>query len=160
MLKPELEHAVNGQRGIHFGIVTRDKDHSAWNAARRLCPEDEAGREILDYSMGNTDSVWKRHLKGISDDAKNLPPNYWLTPFRNLKADCPYIVGDYDYVADLLVNLVERGIRYFVLEIPPIEEEFHHINIAFDLAAKRLVSISSIEIDRMKSISTEALFGG
>lgn len=140
MLKPQLEQAVNGQRGIHFGIVTRDQEQKAWDAAKCLYPEDEEGREILDYSMSNTDSVWKRHLKGISDDPGSLPPNYWLTPFRNLKADCPTIVGDYEYVASLLVRLIERGIRTFILEIPPEEQEFHHINVAFEMAAKQMLS--------------------
>jgi alkanesulfonate monooxygenase len=140
MLKPEFERAVNGQSGIHFGIVTRDDEDKAWEAAKRFYPEDEEGREVLEYSMSNTDSVWKKHLKRLSDDYGSAPRNYWLTPFRNLKADCPYVVGDYDYVANLLVSLVDQGIGVFVLEIPPLEEEFHHINIAFDLAARRLRS--------------------
>jgi alkanesulfonate monooxygenase len=140
MLKPQLEQAVTSQRGIHFGIVTRENEPKAWAAAKRLYPEDEEGREIFDYSMTNTDSVWKRHLKGISDDPRSLPPNYWLTPFRNLKADCPTVVGDYEYVADLLARLIKRGIRSFILEIPPEEQEFYHINVAFEMAAKRLLS--------------------
>jgi len=140
MLKPQLEQAIDGQRGIHFGIVTRDTDQKAWEAAKRLYPEDEEGQEILEFSMGNTDSVWKRHLKGISDDTKPLPPNYWLTPFRNLKADCPYIIGDYEYVASLLVKLIERGIRTFILEIPPHEQEFYHIDVAFKMAAKQMLN--------------------
>ncbi|HKQ08257.1 MAG TPA: LLM class flavin-dependent oxidoreductase [Blastocatellia bacterium] len=140
MLKPQLEQAVTSQRGIHFGIVTRGKESEAWEAAKRLYPEDEEGREVLDFSMGNTDSVWKRDLKGISDDPRSLPPNYWLTPFRNLKADCPTVVGDYEYVAGLLVRLIERGIRTFILEIAPQEQEFYHINVAFEMAAKRIFS--------------------
>jgi alkanesulfonate monooxygenase len=138
MLKPQLEQAVNGQSGIHFGIVTRDQEQKAWEAARRLYPEDAEGQEILEFSMANTDSVWKRHLKGISDAAQPLPPNYWLTPFRNLKADCPYVVGDYEYVAGLIVSLIERGIRTFILEIPPHEQEFYHIDMAFKAAASRV----------------------
>src|SRR5262249_28999959 len=33
MLKPELEQAVDGVSGIHFGIVTRGTEDQAWNAA-------------------------------------------------------------------------------------------------------------------------------
>ena len=140
MLQPGLDHAINDQTGIHFGIVTREKEERAWAAAKRLYHEDEAGREVLDYSMSNTDSVWKRDLKRTADDEAKLPANYWLTPFRNLKADCPYVVGDYEYVVNLLVSLIEKGIRVFVLEIPPLEEEFQHINTAFGMAARRLVT--------------------
>lgn len=157
MLQPGLDQSINAQTGIHFGIVTRDKEEKAWEAAKRLYPEDEAGREVLDYSMSNTDSVWKRHLKGISDDEAKLPANYWLTPFRNLKADCPYVVGDYECVVNLLVSLIEKGIRVFVLEAPPHEEEFRHIDTAFRMAAERLATGSGATVRLMKESSTESL---
>jgi alkanesulfonate monooxygenase len=140
MLKPELEQAVDGAGGIHFGIITRETEDEAWAVAHELMPEDEVGREILDYSMKNTDSVWKRQMKEASEESIEQSSNYWLAPFRNFKADCPYFVGDYNQVTDLLVRLIGRGIDLFILDIPAREEEFRHINIAFKKAGQQLLS--------------------
>ena len=120
-LKPELEQAVNGQSGIHFGIITREQEAQAWQAARHRFPEDPSGRELLEFSVKNTDASWWKYMKKVSDEAPQTPSNYWLHPFQNYKADCAYIVGDYEYVASLLVRLIDRGIKAFILEIPPCE---------------------------------------
>lgn len=138
MLKPGLALAIGAQEGIHFGLITRDNDDEAWQAAKRHFPDDPGGREVLDFSMSNTDSVWKRNLKNTAEGVETAPPNYWMSPFLNMQADCPYVVGDYEYVANLLTTLVKSGIRAFVLDIPADEEEFRHVRITFDLVAKHL----------------------
>jgi alkanesulfonate monooxygenase len=145
MLKPELERAVAGVSGIHFGIVTRATEDQAWQAAHALFPEDELGRAILEISMKNTDSAWKRQMKAACDDELTANSNYWLAPFRAFKADCPYFVGDYARVSDLLVGLIRNGIEVFILDVPASEEEFYHVDAAFKMASGRL-SYNSPEI--------------
>jgi alkanesulfonate monooxygenase len=136
MLKPELEAGLGHERGIHFGVVTRENEMEAWTAAGVYFPEDDTGRDVFEFSMSNTDSRWKQQLRNVSRDAKDLPKNYFLNPFLRLQADCPFIVGGYEYVANLFVKLIQAGIRTFILDIPPNEEEFEHCAFALDLAGR------------------------
>lgn len=134
MLKPTLSRDLADDKAIHFGIVTRSETSEAWQAAQRHFPEDTLKQSMLDFSMNNTDSVWKRRLKIAADQPDKSDTGYWLAPFRNFMADCPYVVGDYQQVAELLANLIVQGIDCFVLDIPAHEEEFQHIHAAFALA--------------------------
>ena len=141
MLGAKLEESVMENRGIHFGLLTRQTENEAWEIARQYFPIDQEGQEILELSMRNTDSVWKKKMKL---EAGALPHNdthsgYWLEPFRNFKADCPYIVGSHMQAASLLAALVVRGIDLFVLDIPAKEEEYENANEAFLLARQMAV---------------------
>ncbi|HZH14909.1 MAG TPA: LLM class flavin-dependent oxidoreductase [Archangium sp.] len=127
-----------GVRGVHFGIVTRPQEAEAWKAARALFPEDALGQEVLELSMRNTDAEWKWRMKLAAEGASVARHGYWVEPFRNFKADCPYFVGDHGQVAALIVSLVQQGIDTVILDIPPLEEEFHHIDLALKEAAARL----------------------
>lgn len=95
---------------------------------------------ILDLSMQNTDSVWKRRMKLLSEDAELCRNGYWLNPFRNFKADCPYLVGDYERVAGMIVQLITRGVDMFIIDLPADEREFHHLHAAFSLAKQQLIA--------------------
>jgi alkanesulfonate monooxygenase len=139
MLPATLEEGLRaGVRGVHFGIVTRPQEAEAWKAARALFPEDPLGQSVLEFSMKNTDAEWKWRMKLAAEGASVARHGYWLEPFRNFKADCPYFVGDSGQVASLIVSLVQRGIDTVILDIPPHEEEFHHIDLALKEAAARL----------------------
>jgi alkanesulfonate monooxygenase len=140
MLQPDLQHQPDGSIGVHFGIVTRTTRDQAWEAARSWFPEDDEGRMTLDLSMQNTDSVWKRRMKALGEGDK-LPDNgYWLGPFQNFKADCPYLVGDYSEVASVIAQLVLQGVDTFILDLPAKEQEFHHAQVAFRLAQQKLTA--------------------
>jgi len=140
MLQPEFQHQPDGARGIHFGIVTRTTRGQAWEAARGWFPEDEDGHMMLDLSMQNTDSVWKRRMKLLSEDGELRDNGYWLGPFRNFKADCPYLVGAYSEVADVITQLILQGMDTFILDLPASEQEFHHAQAAFRLAQQKLIA--------------------
>jgi alkanesulfonate monooxygenase len=139
MLPPGLTYDLTAQaQGMHFGIVTRQEEAQAWAVARETFPEDRYGQRLLSYSMSNTDSVWKIRLKQVAEMAAVAQPGYWLEPFRNFQADCPYFIGSYQQVTALLVALVRRGITVFILDIPAREEDFSHIEVAFKDAEKQL----------------------
>ena len=139
MLQPTFAAGLEEEaRAIHFGIVTRETDSEAWAAAYTLFPEDEEGQAILDYSMQNTDSTWKRRMKLAAEEPDCNDSGYWLAPFRDFKADCPYIVGGYDRVGKVLASLISGGIEMFVLDISVDEEEFAHIQRAFENCRDRL----------------------
>jgi alkanesulfonate monooxygenase len=128
MLPLRLEDTLQNVPGMHFGIVTRESDDAAWEAARTLFPENDEYRRMLEYSMSNTDSVWKRRMKAESDHGIAKEGGYWLLPFTNFQADCPYLVGDHNYVADRLRRLVQRGVTTFIFDIPAHEEEFLNVS--------------------------------
>ncbi|MBV8486508.1 MAG: hypothetical protein JO077_26970 [Verrucomicrobia bacterium] len=61
---------------------------------------------------------------------------YWLRPFENYKTFCPYLVGSYDQVAEELTRYMTVGYMTFILDVPPSQEELHHVNIVFDRASQ------------------------
>lgn len=138
MLQPEIEEGLEDVGAIHFGIIARETEDEAWAAAHARYPENEEDQEILEYAMRNTDSLWKRQMKLASERPDRVEAGYWLGAFRNLRADCPYIVGDYRRVADVVTRLVRGGIDTFVLDIAAEEAEFRHAQRAFELAGERL----------------------
>jgi alkanesulfonate monooxygenase len=138
MLQPALERAHVASRGISFGIVARATREAAWNAARALFPADREAQELLDMSMSNTDSSWKRRLHSVAHLPERTEDGYWLGPFRNFQADCPYFVGSYSRTADLLRGLAEKGVDFVVLDIPAQDEEYEHVGRAFALATARM----------------------
>jgi alkanesulfonate monooxygenase len=140
MLSSKLDHGVNRGRGIHFGVVTRPEKDQAWQVARRLYPCESDARTILDLSMLNTDSVWKMRMKYEADQPSVCESGYWLEPFRNCRADCPYFIGSYQEVAALISQLVRCGAEMFIMDIPAVEEEYFHVSRAFKLAQVSLDS--------------------
>jgi alkanesulfonate monooxygenase len=140
MLQPGFQNQLNGARGIHFGIITRATRDQAWEAAHGWFPEDEEGQMMLDLSMQNTDSVWKRRMKSLSEDDELRSEGYWLQPFRNFMADCPYLVGSHSEVADIIAQLIIRGVDTFILDLPANEQEFEQAHAAFRLAEQKLIS--------------------
>lgn len=141
MLDPKLEEGLPAARsglGVHMGIIARDTEGAAWDAANARYPVDPDQDGILDFVMEGSDSVWKRKLYEQIKEKGNPKPGYWLEPFGQLKADCPYLVGSYDSVADSLAQHFERGVDWIILDLPPEEQEFEHSAKALRMAFERL----------------------
>jgi alkanesulfonate monooxygenase len=128
MLPAALEDGLLNIPGMHFGIVSRETESAAWKAAEALFPENREYRAMLEYSMSNTDAAWKRRMKADAERGSAAKNGYWLAPFANLQADCPYLVGSHAHLADRLRRLAQRGVTTFVLDIPAREEEFLNLN--------------------------------
>ncbi|MDC8638894.1 MULTISPECIES: LLM class flavin-dependent oxidoreductase [Xanthomonas] len=138
MLGPALaDGAITGQ-AIHFGIVTREDEASAWVAARARFPDDELGRFVQQQSMNNTDSQWKRRLQLAAAQETDASPEFWMLPFKTFQADCPFFVGGHERTAELLASLIRAGVHTFVLDIPLDECEYANTAAAFARAARLL----------------------
>ncbi|MDF1851673.1 MAG: LLM class flavin-dependent oxidoreductase, partial [Verrucomicrobiales bacterium] len=148
MLMPGLVEDVKNAQGIHFGLMTRKTESEAWQAAHRRFPESERGKYILEKSMNNTDSVWKKRLKFAADTMDQCDNGYWLAPFRSFQADCPYFIGSHEQVKDLVVSLVQAGIEHIILDVPPEEEDFSEVATAFRMAEKELKGEPVVELSR------------
>jgi len=87
--------------------------------------------------MKVSDSSWHRQLSELGKTAAGAENPYWLVPFQNYKAVCPFLVGSYDRVADEVARYVDVGYRTFILDVPASVEEMHHTGVVFERAAAR-----------------------
>ena len=88
--------------------------------------------------MKVSDSHWHRQLAEMSATEGEEDDPYWLWPFENYATFCPYLVGSYDRVAEELRRYLSLGFSSFILDIPPSEEELHHIGVVFERARAQL----------------------
>lgn len=128
------QHEEEAGAGIRVGIVTRPTAREAWEAARARFPEDRKGQIAHAMAMKASDSHWHRQLSAMAGEEgeQDEQDPYWLWPFENYATFCPYLVGDYERVAAELARYVELGYGCFILDIPPSEEELHHIGAVFE----------------------------
>lgn len=147
MLPPRVE-ALQGARGVNLGVITRPTDERAWHVAESIFPESRQGQRMLKFSMANTDSEWKRRLALAAEREAGADVGYWMQPFKNFQADNPYFVGSHERVATMIANCVDRGVRSFILDLPPEEEEFANARIAFSMADEMLRARSDADAVR------------
>ena len=97
---------------LHFGIVADQTDELAYEKMNRdFAAKYDDIEEIFELSMNNSDAVWKKKLAAEQEDAV-----FSLRPFKNLNADCPYLVGSYERVADYLNGYIQKGYNTFIIE--------------------------------------------
>ena len=140
--KPPAEYttapsANTASRGIRIGIIARSEDAEAWSVARTRYPEDRKGQLTHQLAMKVSDSSWHRQLSELGKTAAGAENPYWLVPFQNYKAVCPFLVGSYDRVADEVARYVDIGYRTFILDVPASVEEMHHTGVVLERAIAR-----------------------
>lgn len=140
--KPSTEYAgaqaANGApSGIRIGVIARSEDEAAWAAARARFPEDRKGQLTHQLAMKVSDSSWHRQLSDLEKNGTVAENPYWLVPFQNYKAMCPYLVGSYDRVADEVARYVDIGYRTFILDAPESPDEMRHTGVVFKRAVAR-----------------------
>jgi alkanesulfonate monooxygenase len=124
--------SVNGKvrAGCRVGIITRERDDEAWRIAHERFPEDRKGQMTHQLAMKVSDSQWHHQLSKREPGSPERSP-YWLGPFKNYKTFCPYLVGSYATVAEILRGYIDRGFRSFILDVPPDGKELGHTGVAF-----------------------------
>jgi alkanesulfonate monooxygenase len=120
--------------GIRVGIVARESGEEAWRIARSRFPEDRKGQLTHQLALKVSDSEWHKQLSRLSEQTQEEESPYWLVPFQNYKTFCPYLVGSYQQVGNELARYMAAGYDRFILDIPPNEEELHHIGVTFQHA--------------------------
>jgi alkanesulfonate monooxygenase len=141
--KPPGEYAAAppandaASNGIRIGIIARPQEAEAWTVARTRYPEDRKGQLTHQLAMKVSDSSWHRQLSELGDTRPGEENPYWLVPFQNYKAICPFLVGSYDRVADEVARYVNVGYRTFILDVPASGVEMKHIGTVFERAVAR-----------------------
>ena len=136
-------HNRDTSLGIRIGILARPGTDEAWSVALNRFPEDRKGQLTRQVATKVSDSTWHHRISelaadsSLSDDGKPRD-TYWLRPFENYQSNCPYLVGSYDDVAEVLASYVALGYRTFILDIPADELEFEHIGTAFQSTTRRV----------------------
>ncbi len=126
--------------GVRLGIIARETEDAAWAIAHERFPEDRKGQIAHAAAMSVSDSSWHRQLSGsgvagAGSDTGATPRNpYWLLPFRNYKTFCPYLVGTYSDVSQLVRRYIRLGARTFILDVPPSEDDLRHTAIVLRAA--------------------------
>jgi alkanesulfonate monooxygenase len=129
MLPPNLEQGINAP-GMNFGIFAREKRDQARRAAKLFFQDSAEKRELLKYTMENTDSVWKRRLNEAGQDGELHENGYWLLPFLTFQADCPYLVGSYAEIGAKLRSFAEMNVSTIILDVVADEQELEHVRKA------------------------------
>ena len=81
-----------------------------------------------------SDSSWHKQLSALDEEELTDAFPYWLTPFRNYKTFCPYLVGTYDDLAEIVARYIRVGFRAFITDIPIAEDELRHQRKVFQQA--------------------------
>lgn len=129
-------HKVSGDTidyGIRIGIIARSDSAEAWRIAEERYPEDRKGQITHQLSMKVSDSTWHRQLSELGSYAGERNP-YWLRPFENYKTFCPYLVGSYEEVAEVVHGYLDLGYKTFILDVPGSPDDFEHSSRVFELA--------------------------
>jgi alkanesulfonate monooxygenase len=126
MLPPNLEQGINAP-GLNFGIFARQKPGPARRAAKLVFQDSAEKRELLKYTMGNTDSVWKHRLNEGGQNGELYENGYWLLPFLTFQADCPYLIGSYAEIGAKLRCFAEMNVRTIILDVVADEQELDHV---------------------------------
>jgi len=126
--------------GIRIGVVARGEDSEAWAVAHTRFPEDRKGQLSHQLAMKVSDSWWHKQLSALDNTGESADNPYWLVPFQNYKAMCPYLVGSYDRVADEVARYIDIGYRTFILDAPVSPDELRHTGIVFERAVTRCLA--------------------
>jgi alkanesulfonate monooxygenase len=122
-------------KGIRIGIIARAEEDEAWAVARTRFPEDRKGQLTRELANKVSDSHWHQQLAEQAA-APAGDSVYWLVPFQNYKAMCPYLVGSYERVAAEVGRYVDSGYTTFILEEPVDAAEMRHVGQVFERATR------------------------
>lgn len=117
------------QYGTRLGVVIRKTTEEAWAAAHERYPPNPAGALVRQYAMSISDSVWVKELSKEIRVPAGHP--YWLGPYQNGHASCPFLVGNPREIATELANYLRIGLTTFLLEVPESAEDSHCITEVF-----------------------------
>lgn len=140
----EYKHRVDDgdiDYGIRVGIIARSDSTEAWEIAEVRFPEDRKGQIAHALSMKVSDSSWHKQLSELGQHAFDNRNPYWLRPFENYSTFCPYLVGSYEDVADVVADYIDLGYTNFIVDIPRSPDDFDHISKVFELAQSRSRSV-------------------
>ena len=126
MLTPNLDQGIHAP-GLNFGIFAREERDQARRAAKLRFQDSAESRELLKLTMENTDSIWKRRLNDAGQSGDLYENGYWLLPFLTFQADCPYLVGSYADIGEMVRCFTEKNVNTIILDVVADGRELQHV---------------------------------
>ena len=124
--------------GISVGIIAREDSAEAWRVAHKRFPADPEGAARMKLLLSAAVSSWQPQLAAVAIPDEAPGQTYWLVPFRYHHTFCPYLVGNYDEVAQAVTTYLNGGIRTFVLDIPEEPDDLWHARVAIERAVEAM----------------------
>ena len=125
--------------GLRVGIIARAEADDAWRTAFSRFPPDRKGALMRHHGR----KVWDSHgYEGLCRlaEARAAEGNpYWMVPFENYKAMCPYLVGSHDEVAAVVSRYMSAGYGTFILDEPETEADLASAHVVFERAKRAVV---------------------
>jgi alkanesulfonate monooxygenase len=125
---------------VRLGVIARETEAAAWDAAHARFPVDHATRFARRLEMAWSDSRSLTGLQAAAVEESTANPHLWLAPFENRQAHCAYLVGSHSDVAKHVRRLMDAGAHTFLLDDPASETELEHTRLVFERAWKRYCS--------------------
>lgn len=138
-VSPDLRKNKFGS-GISVGIIAREDSAEAWRIAHKRFPADPEGAARMKLLLSAAVSSWQPQLASVAIPDEAPGQTYWLVPFRYHHTFCPYLVGNYDEVAEAVATYLGGGIRTFVLDIPEEPDDLWHARTAIERAVTAMNS--------------------
>ncbi|MDE1476888.1 LLM class flavin-dependent oxidoreductase [Xenorhabdus bovienii] len=142
IISPQLENPL-GQGGVYLGMITKASRVDAWHEAQRMFPEDESGQQVVTHTMKYTDAQWKHHLYQQAQESSSASNGYWISPFKNNRSDCPYVVKSHQEMADMVARLIFQGTTSFIVDLPEDVSQLAELSQVFAIAEKKLLAYES-----------------
>jgi alkanesulfonate monooxygenase len=122
--------------GIRLGIIARESSDAAWKIAHERFPGDPLSEAYRKFTTRACDAQWHSQLWENAHRPGELPDTYWLHPFRTTHEYCPYLVGSYAEVAEILSFYIRMGITTLILSMPREEDDLFHATEVIRFAEK------------------------
>lgn len=119
--------------GIRLGIIARETGEEAWRVAQERFPPDRLGEARAKFAAHGVESEWWHRLLS---EAPTNGATYWLYPFHSFKTFCPFIVGTYREVGEMVSRYLDHGVSTLILGEPTTEDELFHTQLALKYARK------------------------
>lgn len=130
---------VGSLTGIRIGVIARARQEQAWSEAAIRFPETRLGQLSHKMASQTTDSDWHKKLTHHSGRSitSTVPPVYWLGPFENYHTFCPYLVGSFDTVAEVLTQYIELGCETIIVDTPSMASDLANTMKCVEMACAR-----------------------
>ncbi|MFI5957619.1 LLM class flavin-dependent oxidoreductase [Cryptosporangium sp. NPDC051539] len=127
-LPPEEYSGENAleRTGIRVGIIARETSAEAWRIAYDRYGADELGQAYRDLTATEFDARW--HDQVWNHDGRSGGPGrtYWTHPFHTAREFCPYLVGSFAEVGEVLARYIRLGINTLILHCPADEDDLFY----------------------------------
>ncbi|HEX6682169.1 MAG TPA: hypothetical protein VF062_05215, partial [Candidatus Limnocylindrales bacterium] len=118
--------------GIRVGLVARETDEQAWEAALEGHQLDRAAR-LRTLLKRESQSDWNRRVAQLAFEADVYDGVYWTGLYSTGRTAAPLLVGGYRKVADYLRRYLSLGVTKLLLTKVDTEDEFAHAGAVLSL---------------------------